>query len=171
MKTDLSLFQNEFHDAMIEIIDGCEGQMAPLALLKGISICGQHYPAPHLRAMRDIDFLIESSDLAKINSLLLKLGYRQRSRQLSAFYRNHHHDMPWFHPQKGVWVEVHRAVFPLDSKLGKSTAFSSPNIKADLRPSCFEGRQVTRLSAEIQIIYTASHWAQELKCEGGVSAS
>ena len=155
-------------DAMIEIIDGCEGRMASLALLKGMSICGQHYPAPYLRAMRDIDFLIESSDLAKINSLLSTLGYRQRSKQSSAFYQKHHHDVPWFHPQKGVWVEVHRALFPPDSRLGKSMAFSSRNIKRELRPSYFEGRKVKRLSAELQIIHTASHWAQELKCEGGL---
>jgi putative nucleotidyltransferase-like protein len=158
----------EHFDAIIEIIDGCEGQMVPLALLKGISVCNEHYPKPHLRSMRDIDFLIESSNLARVNSLLLKLGYRQRYRQVSAFYQKHHHDMPWFHPQKGVWVEVHRALFPPGSRLGKSMAFSSRNIKAELRPSCFEGRAVMRLSPELQIVYTASHWAQELKCEGGL---
>lgn len=158
----------EHFEAMTEIIDACEGQMAPLALLKGISVCNEHYPKPHLRSMRDIDFLIESSDLARVNSLLLKLGYRQRSRKLNAFYQKHHHDMPWFHRQKGVWVEVHRALFPPGSRLGKSLAFSSRNIKAESRPSCFEGRAVMRLSPELQVVYTASHWAQEVKCEGGL---
>jgi hypothetical protein len=158
----------EHFDAMTEIIDGCEGKMGPLALLKGISVCNEHYPKPHLRSMRDIDFLVASSDLDTVNSLLLKLGYRQRSRQLTGFYQKHHHDTPWFHPQKGVWVEVHRTLFPPDSRLGKSLAFSSQNIKAELRPSCFEGRAVIRLSPELQIVYTASHWAHELNCEGGL---
>jgi hypothetical protein len=47
-------------------------------------------------------------------------------------------------------------------------AFSSRNIKGELRPSDFEGRKVMRLSQELQIIHTASHWAQMLNCEAGV---
>jgi hypothetical protein len=159
----------EHLDGMIEIIDACEGQMAPLTLLKGISISREYYPAPHLRAMRDLDVLVESGDFATINSVLRKLGYRQRYKHLNRFYERHHHDMPWFHPQKGIWVEVHRGFFPSDSRLGKSAPFSARNIRAELEPSCFEGRRVMRLSPELQIIYTASHWAQELSSEGGVS--
>jgi hypothetical protein len=158
----------EHLDGMIEIIDACEGRMAPLTLLKGISISREYYPEPHLRAMRDLDVLVERSDFATINSLLTKLGYRQRYKHLNRFYERHHHDMPWFHPQRGIWIEVHRGFFPPDSKLGKLPVFSARNIKAELKPSYFNGRQVTRLSAELQIMYTASHWAQELHCEGGV---
>jgi hypothetical protein len=158
----------EHLDGMIEIIDACEGQMRRLTLLKGISICCEYYPAPHLRAMRDLDVLVERGDFATINSLLTKLGYRQRYKHLTKFYEHHHHDMPWFHPQKGIWVEVHRGLFPPDSRLGKSAPFSASNIRAELKLSHFEGREVMLLSPELQIMYTASHWAQELHCEGGV---
>ena len=51
----------EMTDAMKEIIDACEGYVPPLTLLKGISICDQYYPKPHLRLMRDIDFLVEDN--------------------------------------------------------------------------------------------------------------
>jgi hypothetical protein len=158
----------EYLDAMAEIIDVCAGQTAALTLLKGISICREYYPITHLRAMRDLDFLVESGDFATINSLLVTLGYRQRYKHLTTFYERHHHDMPWFHPRKGIWVEVHRCLFPPDSKLGRSVAFSTRNIGAELRPSYFDGRQVMRLSAELQIIYTTSHWAQKLRGEGGL---
>jgi hypothetical protein len=158
----------EHIDAMTEIIDACDGQLGQLTLLKGISICNQYYATPHLRAMRDIDFLIDANDSAAVNSLLTKLGYCQRFKQFSGFYERHHHDMPWYHPQKGIWIELHRGLFPPDNKLGKLPVFSARNIRAELKPSYFDGGQVTRLSAELQIIYTACHWAQELRCEGGL---
>ncbi len=160
----------EHVDAMVEIIDGCESQMAPLALLKGISICGQHYPAPHLRAMRDIDFLIDSSDLVQINALLIKLGYRQRYRRFKTFYQNHHHDMPWYHPQKGVWIEVHRALFSSQNRVSHDKLFGLENVKAQLQPSEFQGRSVNRLSNELQIAYVASHWASDFNVVGGMVA-
>src|SRR5215510_12185937 len=38
-------------DAVHEIIRACDGRMEPLTLLKGISMCEQFYPEPHLRPM------------------------------------------------------------------------------------------------------------------------
>jgi hypothetical protein len=118
--------------------------------------------------MRDLDVLVERGDFATINSLLTKLGYRQRYKHLTKFYEHHHHDMPWFHPQTGIWVEVHRGLFSSDSRLGKSAPFSARNIRAELKPSYFDGRKVMRLSPELQIMYTASHWGAELRYEGGL---
>ena len=157
-------------DAMSEIIDACEGRVHPLTLLKGISICDQHYPEPHLRPMRDIDFLVEDADLEAVETILLKLGYRQQSECLAEFYETIHHSMPFFHPQRGVWVEVHRGLFPPKSKLGADKVFSRENLKNQLRPSEFQGRKVARLSNELQIVYIASHWAYSFSVVGGMVA-
>src|SRR5215831_6299944 len=46
-------------DAVDEMIRVCAGRKMPLTLLKGISICEQFYPEPHLRPMGDIDVLTE----------------------------------------------------------------------------------------------------------------
>jgi hypothetical protein len=154
-------------EAMVKIIDRCHRKAVNLTLLKGISICQQYYPEPHLRSMGDIDFLVDEADLTTVHSVLLRLGYNQRT-TFREFYRAHHHGMPWFHPQKGIWIEVHRALFRADSQLGKLTAFSSGNIKAESTPSLFEGRHVSRLSPEFQLIYTASHWARTLDANRGV---
>src|SRR5262249_39728041 len=51
----------EGRDAAAELIRACEGRTPPLTLLKGISICEQVYPEPHLRFMGDIDVLAEST--------------------------------------------------------------------------------------------------------------
>src|SRR5262247_696147 len=57
------ILTSEQFDAMEEILEACAGHIPPLTLLKGISICDQHYPEAHLRPMRDIDFLVEETDL------------------------------------------------------------------------------------------------------------
>ena len=157
-------------DAMSEIIDACEGRVPPLTLLKGISICDQHYPEPHLRLMRDMDFLVEDADLEAVEAILLKLGYRQQSEGPAEFYETHHHSMPFFHPQRGVWVEVHRGLFPPKSKLGDDKVFRLENLKTRCRHSEFYGRKVARLSNELQIVYIASHWAQNFQAIGGTIA-
>jgi hypothetical protein len=120
--------------------------------------------------MRDIDFLIESDDSAALSSLLLKLGYRQRSTGSVEFYQTHHHDIPWFHDKKSIWVEVHHALFPPQSNPGRESLFSAENVKTQLRLSEFKGRGVNRLSDEMQIVYIASHWARNFNIVGGMVA-
>ncbi len=157
-------------DAMSEIIDACAGHVGTLTLLKGISICEQHYPEPHLRPMRDIDFLVEEDGLPAVEALLFKLGYCPRSQFPAEFYRNHHHSMPFFHPQRGIWVEVHRGLFPPPIEASMDKVFSLEHLNTQLRPSAFQGRKVFRLSDEQQIVYIASHWAYQFDVVGGMIA-
>jgi len=160
----------EHLDAMAEIIDACETHVPPLILLKGISVCGQYYPEPHLRPMRDIDFLIGADHFPAVESSLFKLGYRQKSNAPAGFYEKHHHSMPFFHPQRAIWVEVHRGLVPPRSRLSRDRVFSLENLKSQIQPSEFQGRTVSRLSDELQIVYIASHWAQQFQAVGGMIA-
>jgi Uncharacterised nucleotidyltransferase len=157
-------------DAMADIIDACQGRVPPPVLLKGMSMCEAHYPEPHLRPMRDIDFLIEEDAVAAVESILSELGYHQRSAQPPAFYRTHHHIVPFVHPDTGIWVEVHRALFSPQSEFGASNIFGLDNLTAELRPCEFRGRQVRRLSDELQIVHVACHWAHGLRAVGGMIA-
>lgn len=151
------IYTAEQLDAVAEIINACEPHIQPLTLLKGISICGQYYPEPHLRPMRDIDFMIEASEVPAVETVLLKLGYRRRSKGSSKFYDQHHHRMPLFHPEKEVWVEIHRGVFPPKKQISDCEVYSSANSRAESRVSEFRGRTVKRLSNELQVVYTACH--------------
>src|SRR5262249_17704820 len=63
-------------DVADEIIRACEGWTPPLTLLKGISMCQQFYPEPHLRPMVDIDILSKSISAPLIEARLLEIGYR-----------------------------------------------------------------------------------------------
>jgi hypothetical protein len=164
------LLSAEQLDAMCEILDACEGIVPTLTILKGISISRQYYPEPHLRPMRDLDFLVEETSLPVVEALLGKLDYRQQSRKSAEFFKNHHHSMPFFHSGRGVWVEVHRGLFPPKSLVAADKVFSLERVTAQFRPSEFYGRTVNRLSDELQIVYTAAHWAREFKVVGGMVA-
>lgn len=155
-------------DAADEMIRVCEGQTPPLTLLKGISICEQFYPEPHLRCMGDVDVLSERASASIVEARLLELGYRPTSKYPPEFYEAHHHLTPLFHARTRVWVEIHRGLFPAHSRVGSERAFSLANVAAELRPSTFRNRPVNRLSDELQVVYIASHWAFGLRRVGGI---
>jgi hypothetical protein len=157
-------------EAMTAIIDACRGAVPPLVLLKGISICDQYYPEPHLRPMRDLDFLIEHEAVPAIETILGELGYCQPAQKPPGFYDTHHHCSPFFNPDTGVWVDVHRALVAPTSELRADGIFSGESLHGHLRPSTFRGRPVRRLSAELQLIHLSCHWAHRLQVLGGMVA-
>jgi putative nucleotidyltransferase-like protein len=156
--------------AMEEIVEACRGRVPPLTLLKGISIAEQYYPAPHLRLMRDIDVLVDEAGLSTVEATLTALGYRQESREPPAFYAAHHHSMPFFHPARRIWVEVHRGLFPPASDLVTQGLFSREALQQQCKLSAFQGHEVFRLSPELQLVYIAAHWGMEFQPIGGLIA-
>ena len=160
-------------ETLSKILTRCKDLLPPITLLKGCSIASEFYPKPYLRVMRDLDLLVEAKEQSILESILLDMGFRQKSRNSAAYYVDHHHSMPFYHPPTGVWVEVHRGLFPLATRLGRLPVFSRENIKAESKLSYLEEIPVRRLSMELQIVYTASHWALgliDLKHEGGLFA-
>jgi hypothetical protein len=164
------LLTTQLLGAMTDILDAGRADTPPPVLLKGISLCDQHYPEPHLRPMRDIDFLVEEAALPAAESTLRRLGYRQWSTHPAAFYEGHHHSSPFVHPDTGVWVEVHRTLFASRGKLGSHWAFRPENVGTQVCWSQFRGRAVRRLSDELQIVHVACHWARGLRVVGGMVA-
>jgi hypothetical protein len=151
------LLCGERFDATCDILAACEGRAPAVTLLKGISIAEQYYPTPYLRPMTDLDFFVEETAIPLVESVLYKLGYRQQSHLPREFYDTHHHRMPCLHPQRGIWVEVHRGLFPPSTKLATTRVLSQKHLTSQLRPSAFQGRPVTRLSDALQIVYIAAH--------------
>jgi hypothetical protein len=157
-------------EAMAEIIDACRGQLPSLTLLKGISIADECYPETHLRLMRDLDFMIERQFFPTVKGLLERLGYRQQCDTPAEQYETHHHAAPFYHREKRVWVEVHHALLSPQRRASKAMVFQPENVFAQLRASDFRGRQVRRLSSELQLVYLATHWAQDFNRIGSLIA-
>jgi Uncharacterised nucleotidyltransferase len=170
--TDLTaqVLAGEQLEATVQIIDACRGRVPPLTLLKGISICEEYYPSPHLRPMRDIDLLVTEAVVPDIEAILLGLGYHSSPEEPMEFYRQHHHTAPLVHPRTGIWVEVHRRLSPSRHWPSASDAFCPEYVSSNIRPSTFRGRPVNRLSDELQVPYIASHWALSSKLIRGVGA-
>ena len=120
--------------------------------------------------MRDIDFLVEENAVPFVNKILSKLGFFQPSNSHGDFYATHHHEAPYFHPNKHLWLEVHRGLFPPRSRLRTDKVFSLENLRNEIRPSLFAGRKVNRLSDELQIVYIACHWAAKFDFISGMVA-
>jgi hypothetical protein len=150
-------------DATTELIDACQGRTPPLVLLKGISICEQHYPEAHLRPMRDVDILVEDDAVPAVEAILLNLGYRPDPGKPAEHYQEHHHGPPLVHADTGVWVEVHRALCSRRSGLDSEQVLGRANVETQLQASLLRGRPVRRLSDELQIVYLACHWADALQ--------
>jgi len=151
----------EHLEAMGEILDACQGRVQTITPLKGISIAEQYYPLPQLRIMGDIDFLIAETDLPAVEGALRALGYSQPFQQSTRNSVTHHHGNPFVHQQKGVWVEVHWGLFSSLTPFGADKLFQRKHVTAQLQLSTFQGRNVTRLSDEMQLVYIASHWARD----------
>jgi hypothetical protein len=157
-------------EATAQILDGCTARACAVTLLKGISIAHQHYPEPALRPMRDIDILVGEADVAAAEAVLTDLGYRQRSRQPARFYEQHHHTMPFVHPRRGVWVEVHRALASPKGGRARADVLTADRVGANIEPARFQGRPTARLTSELQLVYLASHWAAGFRAVGGAIA-
>jgi hypothetical protein len=119
--------------------------------------------------MRDLDVLIDEAALPTMASVLGALGYRQQSHLSSTFYTTHHHSMPFVHPARGLWVEVHRGLFPPASRLGMDRLFSRATLDQQRQVSAFQGHKVFRLRPEWQLVYIAAHLAGEFPRSGLVA--
>ncbi|HWP58357.1 MAG TPA: nucleotidyltransferase family protein [Candidatus Acidoferrales bacterium] len=156
--------------AMAEILDALSGKAPPVTLLKGISIAEEFYPEAHLRVMRDLDFLVPEESLPAVEAELGALGYEKGTNLAAERYRRHHHSAPLYHPERKIWVEVHRALFAPDRRASAVGIFQPKSLFAQRRESDFHGRPVYRLSPELQLAYLAAHWAQEFHRVGSVTA-
>lgn len=154
--------------ALEEILAASADMASEIILLKGISTCQYLYPEPHLRTMGDIDLLIPARFQQRLEALLHDLGYRQQSSQPAEFYKDHHHSMPFFHPIKHQWIEVHTALLS-NRDVASDRVFSAEHVESQVIPIQFKGYKTNRLSYEQEMVYIAAHWGFERKCfVGGV---
>jgi hypothetical protein len=146
-------------EAALDVLDICSAVGAPAILLKGISISEQCYPRPHERAMTDIDVLVPEHAGPTVESEAVKRGYERGPPIMGP---NSHHGEPLVHPTLRTKIEIHTALFQLDSRLRVGNLFDPDSVRRQSVPSVFHGRPVLRLSTELQLAYIASYWVNNL---------
>jgi len=164
-------YRTELEIALCRILDESRTQVSPITLLKGISV-SEYYPAPYMRWMGDIDLLLDVDELADFERVLRRLGYRPDESDIpDSFYLDHHHSRPFVHPRSGVRVEAHTSLLPSRFGIGRGSALGLDNVEIDRTPSTFAGRDVLRLSKELQLVYVGAHWLYDLDVSLGLAAT
>jgi hypothetical protein len=146
-------------DTALDVIAVCDELGVPATLLKGISVSDQLYPQAHLRPMADIDVLISSAVYPQVEARLLERGYLRLPYPDRPGF---HHGAPLRHAVRRTVVELHTALFPDTSPLHGHEIFSPANLDRQTRESEFHGRAVRRLSDELQLVYIAAAWFDDM---------
>jgi hypothetical protein len=163
------LLMDRMAGATEEILRAAGKASSEIVLLKGIA-AQRHYPEPHLRLMGDIDLLAPPAFYDRLQTLLCDLGYIQQADMPPAFFDTHHHAMPFFHPDKRLWVEVHRGLFPDTWSCAHDPCFAAPAVLATSVPITFRGVATRALSDETHLSYTCTHWAGSFSLSRGLLA-
>lgn len=155
-------------EAAEEIITATSSFCSRVVLLKGMATARLYYPVDHLRTMGDIDLYVPRAHQQSVESVLCKLGYRQTSEYPQEFFEHHHHSMPFFHPTKHTWVEIHTALFPPTSPLASEKVFSEAEISTRLRPLSVGTTTAYCFTDELLLLHTCSHWASRPDYQRGL---
>jgi hypothetical protein len=142
---------------------GCE----PL-LLKGCATALRCYPSPHLRTMGDADLLVPAGEVREFEAVLRDLGFEARRPRRAPDYDRHHHGMPFWHPRRSTWLEVHTRLFPPDYPLARDPRFAVGNLLDGAVPVDVGGVRGRAMADDAQLVYTASRWAEMLNPDRGV---
>ena len=118
--------------------------------------------------MGDIDLLAPKGRQRELETVLQDLGYRQQSEYPAEFYEKMHHSMPFYHPQRRIWVEVHTRLFPPASHVGRDRIFSDTHVRSQAVACVFRGSAALQLSDTLQIAYICAHWAKNFNQQRGL---
>ena len=137
-------------------------------LLKGVATALQYYPAPHLRTMGDIDLLVTADERSAAKTELRSVGFTQRSHQPVSAFVQRHHSMPFWHPERDVWIDVHTRAYPLQYPLARDPRFA-PEALASQWSDIAVGDQMARvMNDELQLVYTSTRWLERFDAVRGL---
>jgi hypothetical protein len=141
---------------LAEVANIASAHGIPVTVLKGMAIAPR-YPAAHLRPMGDIDVLVARDAVTALEAHLLRRGYRP-TEEFDADPAAHH-GAALLHPELGVWVEVHRALF---GRLAPASVFAAAQLATHRVP--WEGGHagVRRLDDATHLLYLAQAWTNDL---------
>lgn len=92
---------------LAELLGAFELAGLPVIVLKGAALAEGVYGNAALRGMRDIDVLVRSDDLEKVQELMAGLGYDASAQADLGAVRASFHHLPRYTRQRSLPVEVH----------------------------------------------------------------
>ncbi len=150
----------QLEKAAVELAGELQSAGVIPTFLKGISTSEEFYAPPYLRVMRDIDILIQHSEVDLVMAKVSDLGYEITDEQWRLYQKSGHHHLPEArHPNTGVSIEVHTGLFSAAEFYSRETVFQSDNITGQSVEFDYRGIRVARFTPEFQFIYTVSKWS------------
>lgn len=128
-----------------------------LLFLKGPFLAETLYGDISLRTSGDLDFLIPIEKLEEAEELLIELGYEKDDYIETVLndWKWRHHHVTFFHPQKGIKLEMHWRLHPGP---GKEQSFNELWERKNQR--FFGESPVFMLANEDLLLFLASHGAR-----------
>jgi hypothetical protein len=125
--------------------------------LKGPVIAADLYGDVSLRTSCDLDLLIPIKELEQAEALLVSLGYEKDEYIVSVLndWKWRHHHTTFFHPKKGIKVELHWRLNPAPSK---EPSFNE--LWSRKRKSALISRPIYYLGREDLFMFLVSHGAR-----------
>ena len=143
----------------ITVLDVCRGLGVEATLLKGISVGDRLYPAAHLRPMGDVDILVPGGDEHQVADGLLACGFERIPYPETP---GQHHGAPLRHARRRTFVELHTALFPASTPVHETAIFRPAHLHAKRHVALYHGRNVGHLSYEVQLVYIAASWFNDM---------
>jgi hypothetical protein len=137
-------------------------------LLKGAANASRYYPRPELRTMGDLDLLVPQVQRGIVEDELRRLGYVQRSELAESFYAGHQHSMPFWHPSRQVWVEVHTRLTHSRHVLARADVFDADTVLSRGLATDFRGRLALVMPPELGLAYLCARWIEAFDAERGI---
>lgn len=137
------------------VLDGFCRLGIPAIALKGLSIAERFYPAPWLRAARDIDLLVRRADQPAAEGVLAEAGFRLAPGGHLPFAPYH---ASWIHSERrvGRMIELHWDVTQGDS----SVRFDLERWWREARSAEIRAGTVLLPPADDEVVYLAWHACQ-----------
>jgi hypothetical protein len=151
-----------------EVLTAAEAAGGRVVLLKGISTALRYYPAPHLRTMGDIDLLVSTAGRPALEWQLRRLGFQQTSHEPAEAFVRRHHSMPFWHPERRVWIEVHTSLHPPQHALARNTRCSFDALQPDICETALPSGRAWVMNHERQLVYTSARWAETFEHRRGI---
>ena len=90
-----------------EVITLLRKKGIPSVVIKGNALATEIYNDPNCRACCDIDILIKSSDIPRVDSILTEAGYTRNDEISLKFWVHRLHHAIYYHPVSNDIIEVH----------------------------------------------------------------
>lgn len=151
------LRNEQLNEVQQELLFWMKEQGIRVAILKGTS-CSYYYKQQSIRALGDIDLLVEKKDLATIDAYLINQGYKLSGRE---------HGFHVSYKRDGIDIEVHYDVTeaPLSIE-GRYIANVASNFLKDIRTITYDGHEFPALTEKNHALMLLLHMERHMTERG-----